>query len=275
MLDNNEIYPRIILGLDVSTSCIGISIIEDNGIDKPKIIAITHKSPRIPKKIKGIEALCLTKNAFDNGFLKNISEYCDKKITDVVIEEPLLSSNNVYTVATLLKFNGMIAEAVYNTLGIVPNFISSYDARLWSFPELVSIRKHKKNGDEYPIKHIIHALKNDEIVLFGGYQYDVDKKTIMMNMVNELYKGEEAIPWEIGRNGNLKKENYDACDSLICGLAYINVNRYGVEKPTITRYDITENETEYVIHYTTKIWDKEYNKLITLKKETNSSDFAS
>ena len=268
MLQNDDIYPRVILGLDVSTSCIGISIIEDTGEGTPKIIAITHKSPRRPKKIKGIEALCLRKNAFDDGFLKCINEYCpDKKITDVVIEEPLLSSNNVYTIATLLRFNGMIADAVYNTLGLVPNFISSYDARLWSFPELVSIRKHKKNGDEYALKHILNAIKNSEIVLFGSYPFDVDKKTIMMNMVNDTYKGEDAIPWEYGKKGELKKENFDACDSLICGLAYVNVNRYGIEKPTICEHEIIENDNEFIIKYTTKIWNKKYNKIVTIKKE--------
>lgn len=263
---NNDIYPRVILGLDVSTTCIGISIIEDTGEEIPKIIAITHKSPKIPKKIKGIEALCLRKNAFDDGFLKCINEYCDKKITDVVIEEPLLSSNNVYTIATLLRFNGMIADAVYNTLGLVPNFISSYDARLWSFPELVSIRKHKKSGEEHTLNHILLALKKSEIVLFGGYQFDVDKKTIMMNMVNDTYKGENAIPWELGKNGELKKENYDACDSLICGLAYVNINRYGVEKPIVSNYEVIDNDTETLIKYTTKIWDKTYNKMVTIKK---------
>ena len=28
----------------------------------------------------------------------------------------------------------------------------------------------------------------------------------------------------------LKKENYDACDSLVCVLAYININRYGIDE---------------------------------------------
>jgi len=271
MEEKNEIYPRIILGLDVSTSCIGISIVEDTGEGTPKIIAITHKSPKIPKKIKGIEALCLRKNAFDNGFLKQIEEYCDKKITDVVIEEPLLTSNNAYTVATLLRFNGMIADAVYNTLGLVPNFISSYDARLWSFPQLVSIRKHKKNGEEYPLKHILNALKKNEIVLFGSYQFDVDKKTIMMNMVNELYNGEDTVPWEYGKHNELKKENYDACDSLICALAYINVNRYGIEVPSVSEYNMEENDKEYIIKYTTNIWGKAFNKMIVLKKEEENN----
>jgi hypothetical protein len=44
-------------------------------------------------------------------------------ITTVVIEEPLLQSNNVNTVATLLRFNGMISKSVFDTLGVVPDFI--------------------------------------------------------------------------------------------------------------------------------------------------------
>ena len=103
--------------------------------------------------------------------------------SDVVIEEPLLSSNNVNTVATLLRFNGMISEAIYRIIGVVPNFISSYDARMYSFPELVSIRKYNKKGEEYPIEHIDDAIKKDNIVLFGAYPFDVDKKTVMMNII--------------------------------------------------------------------------------------------
>lgn len=269
------VYPRIILGLDVSTACIGISIIEDDGVsEQPKIIAITHKSPKVSGKIKGIEALCIRKSIFDEGFLKCISEYTDKKITDVIIEEPLLSSNNVNTVATLLRFNGMIADAVYNTLGIVPNFISSYDARIYSFPELVSLRKYNKKGEEYPLKHIKDAIKKDNIVLFGSYPFDIDKKSVMMNMVNERYFGENAIPWEYDAKGELKKQNYDACDALICALAFFNINRYGIEKPTISYHSITtansaeNNEEETIVNYTTKIWGKAYPKSLRLKSKS-------
>jgi hypothetical protein len=57
--------------------------------------------------------------------------------------EPLLQSNNVNTVATFIRF-GMISKSVFDTLGVVPDFISSYDARKYSFPELMSVRKFKK-----------------------------------------------------------------------------------------------------------------------------------
>lgn len=64
----------------------------------------------------------------------------------------------------------------------------------------------------------------------------------------------------------LKKENYDACDALICALAYINVNHHGVEKPTIDNFNKEETDEEIIITYSTKIWDRIYKKTLRLKK---------
>lgn len=261
----NTVYPRIILGLDISTACIGVCVVKDDGeSDKPEILYLSHKTPKIPKKIKGIEALFLRKKIFEEEFVKEIASAYS--ITDVVIEEPLLSSNNVNTVATLLRFNGMISDCIYNIIGVVPNFISSYDARMYSFPELVSIRKYNKKGEEYPLKHVKNALKDNNIVLFGSYPFDVDKKTVMMNMVNELYNDGE-ITWALNKKGELKKENFDACDSLICALAYININHHGLEEPEIENYTIDESGDCVKISYNTKIWDRTYDKLIMLTKK--------
>ena len=246
--EQNNIYPRTILGLDISTACIGVCVVQDNGDDKPEILYLSHKTPKIQKKIKGIEALFLRKQIFEEEFIKEIATAYT--ITDVVIEEPLLLSNNVNTVATLLRFNGMISESIYRNIGVVPNFISSYDARMYSFPELVSIRKYNKKGEEYSIKHITDALKKDNIVLFGAYPFDVDKKTVMMNMVDEMYK-DNPIPWCMGKNNELKKENFDACDSLICALAYININHHGLEEPTLLSYEKEELKNEIIFKYKT------------------------
>lgn len=261
-VENNDVFPRYVLGLDVSTACIGVCVLEDNGDDRPKILYLSHKTPKIPTKIKGIEALCLRKQIFEDEFVKEIATAFT--ITDVVIEEPLLSSNNVNTVATLLRFNGMISETIYRVLGIVPSFISSYDARTYSFPQLVALRKYDKKGKEYPLKHVKDAINKNHIVLFGSYPFDIDKKQVMMNMVDEMY---EDIPWVLNAKGELKKENYDACDSLVCALAYININHYGLDKPIISEYHINDTSTGIEILYTTKIWNKEFNKTIILTKE--------
>jgi hypothetical protein len=100
-------------------------------------------------------------------------------------------------------------------------------------------------------------------VLFGAYPFDIDKKSVMMNMVNEVYP---EIPWILDKNGELKKENYDACDSLICALAYVNINHHGIEPINIGDSQIIDNEDGIVVEYTTKIWDREYKKKLILKK---------
>lgn len=255
---NEIVFPRIILGLDVSTACIGVSIVADRGEGKPEILKLTHISPKTSNKVKGIEALFLKKSIFESEFVPLLKDY---HITDVVIEEPLLSSNNVNTVATLLRYNGMISESIYRILHIVPQFISSYDARLFSYPQLASIRKYNRKGEEYSLKHISAAINHGDLVLFGSYPYDVDKKTIMMDMVNEDYP---EIEWLINKKGEIAKENYDACDSLICALAYINVNRYGVAKPAIIDNKVEETGNETIITYTSQVWDKTFIKQICL-----------
>ena len=260
-------YPRIILGLDVSTTCIGVSIIADLGEGKPEIIKITHVSPKISSKISGIESLLKRKQIFEEEFLPSLVNI---GITDVVIEEPLLSSNNSYTVGTLLRFNGMICDSVYKVLGVVPNFISSYDSRLYSFPDLLSIRKLNKKGEELPLSKIKKSLKDNNLVLFGAYPYDIDKKSVMMNKVNEIYPN---IEWILNKKGEIKKENYDACDSLVCALAFVNLNRYGIINPIINNTIVIENIDNTIINFNFNIWGKSYERELLLtnnkKNQTN------
>ena len=262
-LKEEKIYPSLVLGLDISTETIGVSIVYDDGVNEPKIMEITHVSPKIPSKKKGIEALILRKEIFEKEFLMRIKEM---GITECVIESPLTHSSgksSAQTVAQLLQFNGILSEAVYRVLGIVPNYVSSHDARKLSFPELLSIRKFNKKGEIYPLQHFKKALKDNHIVLFGSYPFDCDKKNIMMNVVNEKYP---YIKWTYDKNGELKKQNYDACDSLVCSLAYINLKKYAEIVPEIIDSEIVENDNETIINYTTKIWDKTFEKKIVVNK---------
>jgi hypothetical protein len=263
--------PRLILGLDVSTACIGVSLVldEDNG-EQPKIVLLTHIAPKVKKKAKGFDALIQKKNIFENEFLVTLST-CG--ITDCIIEEPLVSSNNANTVATLLRFNGMVGDAVHRVLKIVPQFISSYDARMYSFPDLVALRRFNKKGDEYPLSHIKSAIKKNHVVLFGDYPFDIDKKSVMMNKVQDVYPN---IPWVLDKNGELKKENYDACDSLVCALAFINLykNDDKMEPPVIVESIIdSTGPDEAEINYVTSIWNTKYNKkLVIHKKEKEKAE---
>ena len=271
MLRKKMNNPRLILGLDVSTACIGVSLVldEDNG-EQPKVVLLTHVSPKIKKTVKGFEALIQKKDIFENEFLSGLST-CG--ITDCIIEEPLVSSNNANTVATLLRFNGMIGDAVHRVLKVIPSFISSYDARMYSFPDLVSLRRFNKKGDEYPLSHIKAAIKKNHAVLFGDYPFDIDKKNVMMNKVQDVYPD---IPWVLDNKGELKKENYDACDSLVCVLAFINLYKHEnkAEPPTIVEsiIDNSNPENEAEITYTTSIWDKRFRKKLIIHKKENTEE---
>lgn len=270
-MEKEKIYPSLILGLDISTACIGISIIYDDGVNQPVIELISHVSPKIDKEIKGIEALILRKQIFEENFLNKMDEVlaninCPlKKITEVVIESPMIyatGGSNAATVATLLQFNGILSDSIYRTLHIVPDYVSSYDARMRSFPELLAIRKFSKKGNIYPITHIKKALKENSLILFGSYPFDCDKKCVMMNIVSEKYPG---IPWIYNKKGQLKKENYDSCDALVCALAHSNTKRYGELVPQIISYDIKEDENSITVDYVMRVWDKDYKKKITIE----------
>lgn len=205
--------PEFVLALDVSSSCIGIALFEDVG-GKGELRLLNHVSPKVkPKPLTKMEELFKKVEIFEQEFL---SKYVDFGITRVIIEEPLLQSNNVYTIATLLRFNGMISKSVYDTLGVIPDFISSYDARKYSYPELMAVRKFKKDGTPLPEKQI---AKN-EPVLFGGYDFDVDKKMVIWDKVAEEFP---LIEWFYDKNMKLKKECFDMSDSVACGLGYMNM----------------------------------------------------
>jgi len=211
---------KIILGLDISTTTIGVTLLMDDGSDYGKIIELTHISPKVPTKVKGIEQLFLKKQIFE----KFITKFKDIGIDEAVIEEPLLRSNNVNTCGTLLRFNGMISDCIYNVLGVVPEYISSYDARKYSFPELMAIRKYGKDGKQYEYKKIMKEIQDGKFVLFGSYSWEVDKKIVMQGKVAELFPD---IEWVYDKKGELKKENFDASDSYIACLGYLNRKKYG------------------------------------------------
>lgn len=197
---------ELILGLDVSTKTIGIALFEDNG-EEGKLKLLTHVTPKVkPQPDSKMEELFLKANIFEAEFL---NKYADVGITRVIIEEPLLRSNNVNTVATLLRFNGMVSRSVYSVLGLVPDYISSYDSRAFAYPELMQIRTKNKKGESYTESE----MKKKKPVLFGGYDFDIDKKMIPWEKVAEL---EPQVTWLYTNKGTLKKENFDMTDAYTC-----------------------------------------------------------
>jgi hypothetical protein len=184
-----------ILGLDISTKTIGWALFDMN---TKELLELTHISPRPkPETENKMEELLLKSTSFRN----KLETYKGLGIVKCVIEEPLLNSNNAYTIGTLLRYNTLISKEVYDVLGIVPEYISTYESRKNAFPELVQ--------------------KNDKgkFVLFGGLPKDCDKKQIIWDLVA---KREPQIQWLYTKNNTLKKENFDMSDSYTVVLSYLN-----------------------------------------------------
>jgi len=191
----NKTSPKV-LGLDVSTRTIGWALFD---IQTKELLELSHVSPVPKPKVENqIEELILKSIIFR----KKLEDYVGMGITHVVIEEPLLNSNNVYTVGTLMRFNTLVCKDVYDILGIVPEFISTYNSRKFAFP------------------HLIQKNDKGKFVLFGGQTKDIDKKVVIWELVAKL---EPQITWQYTKNNTLKKENYDMTDAYTCTLGLMKM----------------------------------------------------
>ncbi len=187
-----------ILGLDISTKTIGFALFDISGSN---LLELTHFSPKIkPQPEDKIEELIKKSDAFK----KHLEGYKNMGITKIIIEEPLLQSNNIYTIGTLLRYNTLILKNCYDVLGVLPTFISTYNSRKFAFPDLVGANDKGRN------------------VLFGGYPKDIDKKQVIWEHVNAVCP---EVNWLYGKTGNLKKENYDMADAATCVIGYINMSK--------------------------------------------------
>ena len=189
-LHNN---PKV-LGLDISTKTIGWALFD---IQSQELLELTHVSPRPKIKTDNkIEELISKSDVFKTKLM----DYVNLGITKVVIEEPLLNSNNIYTVQTLLRYNSFVTKVIWDVLGIVPEFISTYNSRKYAFP------------------HLLQQNDKGKVVLFGGLPKDIDKKQIIWELVA---KREPQITWQYTRNNTLKKENFDQTDAYCAVLGYM------------------------------------------------------
>ena len=191
--ENLKNSPKV-LGLDISTKTIGWALFD---LHSQNLLELTHFSPVIkPKREDKMEELMFKVDAFE----EKLNTYKDLGITKVIIDEPLLNSNNVWTVGTLLRYNSMISRSIYKVLGIVPKYISTYNSRKFAWPDLV--RENNKGKK----------------VLFGGLPKTIDKKEIIWQQVS---KSEPQIVWLYTRNNTLKKECFDQADAYTCVLGYM------------------------------------------------------
>ena len=162
---------RVFLSFDISTSCIGFSMYNQNF------------------ELISVKALKMSTNKECNDDPEIVKGDGFKKF----VEEPLVKSNNVYTVNKLLKFNGICSYILRDTLGIIPKFLSVDEVRRIFCPEMT----------EYDPK------KNKFILKFKSRK--IDPKNYIFEKISNEYQN---INWLINKNGKFKTENYDITDSI-------------------------------------------------------------
>jgi len=109
---------NMILGLDLSSTCIGWCILSDNG-------SVEHIHYLDLKKLDDLYA----KADYFSAFLRETKE--KYAIDKVFIEEPVqvYSTSTAKIISLLQRWNGMASLCIYNTMGIQPFLISSHAAR--------------------------------------------------------------------------------------------------------------------------------------------------
>lgn len=191
-----------VIGLDISTKTIGITLMETTG----RLVDISHLS--FPKTSKKNGVITVYHKA--DLFRETIKEYLKNfHISYIFIEEPLKNGPNVGTTITLAKFNGIVSQIMWEVFGVMPEHITVHEARSTFFPEFIIQEKtKKKKTGEIEIKNILRFPEGD-------------KKQIIFDKVAYL---EPQIKWEYNKLGALDIENYDRADSYVVSKAGLFLN---------------------------------------------------
>jgi len=200
------------IGLDVSTRCVGVTLMETTG----KLVDISHLS--FPKTSKKNGVITVYDKA--DLFRTTITDYLKNfHISYIFIEEPLKNGPNVGTTILLAKFNGIVSQIMWEVFKVMPQHITVHEARTVFFPEyMVEEKTKKKKTGEIEIKNILRFP-------------DGDKKQIIFEKVAYL---EPHIKWEYNKLGALDTENYDRADSYVVTKAGLYINGL---IPSIPKYE--------------------------------------
>lgn len=172
----------MILGLDISTSVVGLALfgLEDENY---KLHELSYKKFN-PKK-----------NLFErfDEFVDFFKSYEDLKVTEISIEEPLKKFkgkfSNADTIQKLTQMNAMISVFLYQKFGIQPSYYNVNAARSMVFPGLAIPKSHP------------------------------NKKYLIWEAVD---KAEPKIIWKYSKTTHkLVDENFDMADAWVVGMAHI------------------------------------------------------
>lgn len=133
----------MILALDISTSCIGYALFEE---ETEKLLELNY--------VKFRSKLSLFEKR--NEFKKHIEFIKKFDVNHIAIEEPLKKFKGKYssadTIALLNFFNGMISGTVHDMFGVEPIHYNVNTARKTAFPNFKPLKDSASN------KHAIWSL---------------------------------------------------------------------------------------------------------------------
>jgi hypothetical protein len=188
----------MILSLDISSSCVGYCVFNNDG--------------------KLLKMSCAKFNSKQSKFERLqifIEEFKKEKITEmpiemIAIEEPLKKFKGKFssaeTIAILNYFNGLVSAYLYMTFGIEPVYYNVNSARSTVFP-----KQSKKEATE--------TLASGEEGLEEGTKGEVSIKHEIWKKVMKL---EPQINWRYStRTRKLMDENYDMSDSYVIGACHL------------------------------------------------------
>lgn len=182
----------MLLALDISSSCIGYSVFND----EEKLIEMNYV--KFNSKLSKFERL--------QEFINNTKHLTKMPITQIVIEEPLKRFKGKFssadTIAILNHFNGMVSSYLYCTFGMEPIYYNVNTVRSVAFgTETEKFKVEEKEGNS--TKHEVWS---------------------------RVMKMEPQINWRYNlKTRKLLEENYDMADAYACGRAHIIIMRKQID----------------------------------------------
>ncbi len=111
----------MILGLDISTSITGYTIVTIDG----KIVEIGHWDTRNKNKFKDL----FEKVKYIKKQLSNLDYPIDHIYIEPALNMFMMGKSSSHTISTLTKFNGIVSWLCYEEFGVKPEYIPAISAR--------------------------------------------------------------------------------------------------------------------------------------------------
>lgn len=195
------------MGLDVSTSCVGISIFNEDG----GLLELTHANPSHDyKTLNQMEDLHYKAVILKDFFIEK--KWHLTRIKKIIIEEPLMGAQGTTHVAAMLnQFHGLFyakLKEVFND-SVKIYYINEYEARLSAFPELSAYDNKKQ-------KNILWRTVPQKI---GEVRIKDYRKMLILLLTAQRYP---EISWGLNNNKAINGKNYDMADSVATVLGFMH-----------------------------------------------------